>query len=210
MKGGSSEIRIEGCLFKNTGERAINLGGSTGLPFFRPMDAKWEAADLKVYGNVFIGSDAPVAFVGCTRSEVVNNTIYKPAHWVLRILQENRDTVRFGKCSNNIFRNNVIFMDDKVRVVCNSGPGTAPASFTFSNNAWYRAGAALNSVQLPAAEKNAIIDKDPLFNDPVTGDFTIGAASPLAGVGTPVTQPQLDHSGRPFKMKRSIGAFEAK
>ncbi|MES2379310.1 MAG: right-handed parallel beta-helix repeat-containing protein [Bacteroidota bacterium] len=210
MKGGSSEIRIEGCLFKNAGERAINLGGSTGLPFFRPMDAKWEASDLKVYGNVFIGSDVPVAFVGCTRVEVVNNTIYKPTHWVLRILQENRDTVRFGKCSNNIFRNNVIFMDDKVRVVCNAGPGTVPTSFTFSNNAWYRTGIALNSVQLPAAEKNAIIGKDPLFSNPATEDFTIDAASPLSGAGMQVTQPQRDHNGKPFKIKRSIGAFEVK
>jgi hypothetical protein len=208
MKGGSSEVKIEACLFKNSGDRAINLGGSTGLPYFRPIDAKWEAADLQVYSNVFIGSDAPVAFVGCTRVEVANNTIYKPTHWVLRILQETTDTVRFVKCGNNTFRNNAIFMDDKVRVVCNYGPRTAPESFTFANNAWYRADVALSSVDLPATESNALIGKDPLFNNAAAGDFSIGTTSPLAGAGMPLTQPQHDHSGKPFKTKPAIGAFE--
>ncbi|MGN6511053.1 MAG: right-handed parallel beta-helix repeat-containing protein, partial [Chitinophaga sp.] len=64
MKGGSSNIRVEGCVFRNAGSRAINLGGSTGKTFFRPVNAKWEAAALKVYSNIFIGSDVPVAFVG--------------------------------------------------------------------------------------------------------------------------------------------------
>lgn len=211
MKGGSCEIRIERCIFKNAGERAINLGGGTGLPFFRPIDAAWEASDLKVYSNIFIGSDVPVAFVGCTRSEVVNNTIYKPGKWVFRILQENRNTVRFGKCGNNVFSNNVISLDSKVNVVCNIGGSTLPGSFTFSNNAWFNTdNSTWAGAKLPAQEKNAILNKDPLFRNAATGDFSIIAGSPLAGSGAALPNPEKDYTGRPFKPGRAIGAFELK
>ncbi|MFT5468643.1 MAG: hypothetical protein ACI8UO_003754 [Verrucomicrobiales bacterium] len=39
MKGGSSKIRVTRSWFEHAGQRAINLGGSTGLPYFRPKDA---------------------------------------------------------------------------------------------------------------------------------------------------------------------------
>ncbi|GAB3930953.1 right-handed parallel beta-helix repeat-containing protein [Mucilaginibacter myungsuensis] len=211
MKGGTSDMRVERCLFKNAGERAINLGGSTGLPFFRPMDVKWEAADLKVYSNVFIGGEVPVAFVGCTRSEVVNNTIYKPNHWVLRILQENKDTTRFVKSGHNTFANNVIVIDQRVRVICNIGGDTAPQTFTFTNNAWCNVDAPnWSATQLPVIEKNAMFGKDPSFGDAVKEDFSIGKDSPLIGAGSKVSQPEKDFDNRPFKAKRAIGAFEVK
>ncbi|MBK9982773.1 MAG: hypothetical protein IPP15_10175 [Saprospiraceae bacterium] len=66
--------------------------------FFRPIDAPYETSDLKVYSNIFIGSQAAVAFVGCINTEVVNNTIYLPEKWVMRILQETVDEDRFPPC----------------------------------------------------------------------------------------------------------------
>lgn len=209
MKGGSSNIRVEACVFKNAGSRAINLGGSTGQSFFRPLNATWEAADLKVYSNVFIGSEVPVAFVGCTRSEVVNNTIYKPTKWVIRILQENRDTVRFGKCGNNIFRNNLICIDEQVRVACSIGSGTAPETFIFSSNAWFHTNNnSWPGPQLPVLEKNGLLGKDPLFADPGKENFTIAGNSPVARAGTLSAQPVKDHTGKRFLPVRAIGAFE--
>lgn len=211
MKGGSSDVRVEGCVFKNAGSRAINLGGSTGQAFFRPVNATWEAADLKVYSNVFIGSEVPVAFVGCTRSEVVNNTIYKPGRWVIRILQENRDTMRFVKCGNNTFRNNIIYVDDQLRVACSIGSGTAPESFTFSNNLWFHAGnSTWRNQQLPVPEKDGLTGKDPLFNHADREDFTIAANSPAALAGFPSQHPEKDHTGKRFQPARAIGAFEVK
>jgi hypothetical protein len=211
MKGGSSDIRVEACIFKNAGSRAINLGGSTGQAFFRPVNATWEAADLKVYSNVFIGSEVPVAFVGCTRSEVVNNTIYKPGRWVIRILQENRDTMRFVKCGNNSFRNNIVYVDDQLRVACSIGSGTAPESFTFSNNLWFHAGnSAWRDQQLPVPEKDRLTGKDPLFNNADREDFTIAADSPAALTGFPSHHPEKDHTGKQFRQARAIGAFEVK
>ena len=35
-KGGSEDIEIRWCWFKNGGERSVNLGGSTGFDYFRP------------------------------------------------------------------------------------------------------------------------------------------------------------------------------
>jgi len=211
MKGGSSDIRIEACVFKNAGERAINLGGSTGKEFFRPLNANWEASALKVYSNVFIGSQVPIAFVGCTKSEVVNNTIYKPTRWVIRILQENRDTLNFGKCGNNSFINNVICIDQQVRTICSIGTGTIPESFKFSNNAWCHINNnSWTGAQLPVAETRTLLGKDPLFRDPAKEDFTITNLSPLAVTGMPVKYPEKDNVGKAFNIKRAIGAFEQK
>ena len=210
MKGGSSNIRIAACLFKNAGSRAINLGGSTGQAFFRPANAAWEAAGLKVYSNIFIGSEVPVAFVGCIRSEVVNNTIYKPRKWVVRILQENKDTVRFAKCGNNIFRNNIVCIDDLVSTPCSIGPGTAPASFTFSNNLWFHTGnSAWRGPRLPVPDGGGLTGKDPLFLNAALENFAISAGSPAARAGYAQQLPDKGYDGRVFRQQRAIGAFEA-
>jgi len=54
-KGGTSDITIQRNFFKDGGQRSLNLGGSTGLQFFRPDTAHYEAADLRVYANIFVG-----------------------------------------------------------------------------------------------------------------------------------------------------------
>jgi len=204
MKGGSSDILIEACRFHNAGSRAINLGGSTGTAFFRPADANYEATDLKVQSCVFTGSEVPVAFVGCTRSSVVNNTIYKPTRWVIRILQENKDTMRFAKCSDNIFRNNIIYVDEHMRVACSTGLGTVPESFTFSNNLWFHSGNPAWKPQLPVAEHNGITGKDPLLRE----DYSITNDSPAAGAGSRSRRPERDYGRNRFLSRRAIGAFE--
>jgi hypothetical protein len=183
-KGGSKNIRIEANYFKNGGQRTLNLGGSTNLQLFRPVDARYEAAELTVYSNIFIGSDAPIAFVGCVQTEVTNNTIYLPQKWVIRILQETVDTSRFYPCGNNSFTNNIIYHDSRVSNDCNVGPNTNPTSFSFSNNLWYHSqNPAWHGPQLPVTDINSIVGKDPLFNDSDSGDFTLKPVSPAAGKG---------------------------
>jgi hypothetical protein len=208
-KGGTSNIRIEGNFFKNGGQRAVNLGGSTGLSFFRPLNADYEAANLKVYANIFIGSVAPVAFVGCINSEVVNNTIYLPEKWVLRILQETVDTTRFKPCGDNAFRNNIIYIDDQVTVECNIGPNTAPETFTFSNNLWFHSeNPGWQGPQLPVVDTDHLVGEDPLFQDASSENFDLTETSPAIGEGQDVSDPSLDYEGLPFLTPRSIGAFE--
>jgi hypothetical protein len=184
VKGGSKNIRIETNFFKNGGQRTLNLGGSTNLQLFRPIDARYEAAGLTVYSNIFIGSDAPIAFVGCVETEVTNNTIYLPQKWVIRILQETVDTSRFYPCGNNSFTNNIIYHDSRVSSDCNVGPNTNPKSFNFSNNLWYHSqNPAWAGPDLPVTDVHCIIGKDPLFNDVDSGDFTLKQLSPAAGKG---------------------------
>ncbi len=209
-KGGTARIRIEANFFKNGGARAVNLGGSTGLQFFRPIDAPYEAAELYVYSNIFMGSQAPIAFVGCINSEVINNTLYLPENWVLRILQETVDPTRFAPCGFNTFRNNIIFLDDQVSVECNIGPDTAPETFTFSDNLWFQSDdPSWEGPVLPVEDTDQIINEDPLFEDTPNEIFDVLLSSPAVGEGFDVLQPEKDFEGEDFITPRTIGAFES-
>ncbi len=208
-KGGSRNIRIERNYFKNGGQRTLNLGGSTSLPYFRPIDAPYEASELKVYSNVFIGSQAPIAFVGCTYTEVINNTIYLPTRWVIRILQETVDTLRFAPCGYNSFRNNIIYRDNQVSTDCNIGPNTNPQSFTFSNNLWFHSqNASWSGPTLPVTPTDDIVGQNPLFIDATAENLDLLPGSPAIGRGYSVNYPLRDFNGRNFADPRSIGAFE--
>ena len=209
MKGGTRNIIIERNFFKNGGQRTLNMGGSTDLQFFRPLDAPYEAADLKVYANVFIGSLAPVAFVGCINSEVVNNTIYLPNKWVLRILQETVDTTRFAPCGNNAFINNIVYIDDQVAVECNIGPNTDPESFTFFNNLWFHSEDNFwTGPDLPVTDVDGIFGSDPFFRDAENEDFSLFFGSLAIAGGKEVDQPALDYILNTYNHPRSIGAYE--
>jgi hypothetical protein len=135
-KGGSSDVAIVGCRFVDAGQRAVNLGGSTGEAWFRPPGAPHEAKDLLVEDCTFEGSLAAVAFVGVDGAVVRHNTLRRPGRWVLRILQESTGP-RFVPCQNGRFeRNLVTFRSADVRVHVNVGPGTAPETFAFAENFW--------------------------------------------------------------------------
>jgi len=90
-KGGSSNIRIVRCRLEHAGARAIQLGGSTGLQFFRPPlksgQEHAEARNLTVEGCTIIGSTGAIAFVGVDGAIVRFNTIYRPKRWAIRILR---------------------------------------------------------------------------------------------------------------------------
>lgn len=208
-KGGTQFIRIERNSFVNGGQRGVNLGGSTGLQFFRPLDAPFEAADIQVYANVFIGAVAPVAFVGSVRVQVVNNTIWKPEKWVTRILQETVDPERFASCGDNVFRNNIVVIDSRVTTDVNIGPNTRPESFVFDHNLWFHTDqAAWSGPDLPVEESGSLVGLDPLLADPDAENFVIDAGSPAAGKGADVGEPTLDFAGAEYNSPRSIGAVE--
>ena len=136
LKGGTTEVLVHRCLFKNAGQRAVNLGGSTGLRYFRPRVDNYEAKNITIAGNRFIGGMAAVAWVTAEGGYVHHNTIVAPAKWVLRILQESRDA-RFKPCHGGVFEQNLVIYDSRVQVFVNVGPGTADGTFTFRHNAWH-------------------------------------------------------------------------
>lgn len=209
-KGGSENIRIEANFFKNCGQRALNIGGSTGLQFFRPDTAHFEAARVQVFSNILTGSQAPVAFVGAVEVEVAHNTIYLPEKWAIRILQETVDPDRFLPCGDNRFRNNLLVLSNQNTVTVNIGPNTAPETFEFSNNLWFNVdNPNWSGPNLPVAETNPILNQDPLLQDPDNEDFAPAANSPAAGQGLSLSDPLLDFLQQAFAQPPTIGAIEA-
>jgi hypothetical protein len=80
-KGGSLNIEIGRNLMTDAGERAVNMGGLTGLQYFRPAlsasSPNYEAKDIRVIANVIIGgttrsgsSVASIAWPRTTRSSI--------------------------------------------------------------------------------------------------------------------------------------------
>lgn len=165
-KGGTRAVTIRRCRFEHAGQRAVNLGGSTGLRYFRPEPAGYEAKELVVEGCTFIGSLAPVAFVGVDGAVVRFNTIYRPARWVVRVLQETADE-EFVPCRDGRFTDNLVVLDaDVAGRAVNVGPHTAPSTFTFARNAWFCPDAPDRSrPRLPVEERDGTYGEGPAFRD---------------------------------------------
>ncbi len=209
-KGGTQFILMRRNIFKDIDQRAINLGGSTGLQFFRPplpdpIVNAFEAADLQVFSNIFIRSWSPIAYVGCVRVKVYNNTIYDPENWVIRILQET--TVNgFLTCADNEFRNNIVYLTQDLTEV-NIGPNTNAGSFIFTNNLWFNLAQSTWPLVLPVVDSNQLIG-DPLFTNSTLEDFTIPTNSPCVNKGVVRPDPQTDFLQNFYANPPSIGAFE--
>ncbi len=209
-KGGTQHIRIQRNVFTNISQRALNLGGSTGLQFFRPpladpiVDA-FEAADIEVFSNVFIGNHAPIAYVGAVRVKVFNNTFYQPQNWVFRILQETT-TPGFLTCADNEFKNNIVYLESDLTEV-NIGPNTDPESFKLSNNLWYNQSSNNWTPNLPVIDVDQII-ASPGFMDESLGNFRLLDGSAAIAKGAVLTEVTQDFDLKEFSSPPSIGAFE--
>lgn len=192
-KGGTADIRIHRCRFENAGSRAVNIGGSTGRPYFRPRNPGYEAKNIIVEDCTFIGSASPIAFVGVDGATVRYNTIYRPVNWVLRFLQESRGP-DFVACRNGRFTNNVIaFRSDEIRSIANVGSGTAADTFTIEKNHWYCVDhpRKSNQLNLPVPETKSVYGIDPNFRDPKSGDLRFGKPPSVSDAGVrEIANPQ--------------------
>jgi hypothetical protein len=160
MKGGTRDVVVSRVEFREAGSRAVNLGGSTGLEFFRPAIEDFEAKDIVVEHCLFVGGECAIAHVGAVGGKVQNNTIVNPGKWVLRILQENTDA-RFQFCNGGLWENNVIIVDGKVSVPVNVGPNTKPETFIFRGNLWHDSSGRLAKPGWPGKVTDEILDLDP-------------------------------------------------
>jgi len=211
-KGGSDDIEIRQNRFNDGGERSVNMGGSTGTEFFRPplsASGNFEARNIRVIANVFVGATVPMAFVGCVDCLVANNTIVDPEHWILRILQETVTSASYGflPAQNGRFVNNIVYFSRGVIATdVNVGPNTQPDSFVFRNNVWYAHDQPAQSTPtLPAAETAGVYGRDPALASP---NFSIAGSSPAAGAGVKLTEVTGDFDGRCYLDPPSAGAFE--
>jgi hypothetical protein len=167
-KGGTSEIVIQRNRFEDAGGRAVNIGGSTGLQFLRPLlkpgGEHAESRRIRVEGNWFRGSLAPIVFAGDDGGVVRFNTIELPGRWAFRILQETKES-GFVPCRNGeITDKDIVFESAKwSENGINLGGGTAPESFKFARNWWYCIDRPDRSrPKLPTEEVGGVYGSDPV------------------------------------------------
>jgi len=168
FKGGSEDVLIEDCVLVNAGQRPIHVGGSTGVDYFRPPGAKFEARRIKIRRNVIVGGDCAAAFTGVDGAVFEANVVVNPSHWVFRILQETR-LDGFPPCRNVVVSGNVIvFRRAGLRAEVNVGDGAAPETFRFERNWWFAEDAPQRSrPTLPGQVVGDVHGKDPKL-DPNT------------------------------------------
>ncbi len=185
-KGGSKGILIHRCFFdsRHGCQRPVNIGGSTGLAYFRPKPTDHEATDITVAGNRFVGGLCAVAWATARGGRVHHNTIYMPAKWVVRILQE-QPVPKFKPCGEGVFEKNLV-VHGRLGVAVNVGPHTAPRTFRFAGNAWYGPG----RVRLPVPERGGIHGVDPRLAEAGTPRMRITSEDPrLEDVGADAYKP---------------------
>jgi hypothetical protein len=218
-KGGSREVIIRRNRFEHPGARGVNIGGSTGLEFFRPPlevgSEHAEAKDIQVEGNTFLGSTAPVAFVGVDGAVVRFNTIYRPERWAIRILQETTAT-GFVPCREGRFTDNLVAFHSTQWSAggVNLGPHTDPSTFQFARNWWYCIDdPARSRPTLPAAEIEGAYGQPPLFRDADNGDFRLQPESPARQVGAEALPIEIAParliSAEPSPDERVAGPFRS-
>lgn len=213
-RGGSQDIEIRWNRLRDTGARAIGMGGQTSFDLFRPpvsdSTPNAEARDIRALANVVEGADTPVAFAGCVDCLAAHNTIVDPGQFLLAILQETTtappytfEAARDGRFVDNLvhFARGAIVEDVSI------GAGTLPATFAFSHNLWYAHDAPGQSApDLPVTETNAVVGEDPSF---LPGGYTIDTNSPAAGAGVALPEIDGDIAGACYAAPPSIGAYEA-
>jgi polygalacturonase len=162
LKGGTTEVIVEKCHFLHAGERPLNIGGSTGLPYFRPPGGTFEAARIIVRENHIEGGLCAAAFAGVDGAEFTNNTILYPERWIFRILQETTEP-GFVPCRNvTIAGNRIVFRRSQLRTDMNIGGNTAPETFVFEGNQWFAEDRPeASQPQLPVEETDGIYGRDP-------------------------------------------------
>lgn len=208
-KGGTKSIRISRNLFINGGLRALNIGGSTGMEYFRPLDAPAESEQIIVSANIFFGSQAPIAYVGTRNSVVINNTIINPDKWVIRILRENNNAQMLFDQGNE-FSNNIVYITNAAASPSiNIGPNTISESYTFRNNLWFNhENVNWMSPNVPVSELNSIRGVDPLFSNIADSILIPEQSSVIKGAGYKNNYAKYDYYGNWFNNPPSIGAIE--
>ncbi|WP_321533269.1 right-handed parallel beta-helix repeat-containing protein [uncultured Desulfuromonas sp.] len=188
IKGGSHAILVQNNLFQDAGTRTVQIGGLTGKQYFRPSVGDYEAKNVTVSGNTFIGGEAQIAWVTAQDSHVHHNLFYLPEKWLGRILQETKDS-QFKPCQRGLFEQNVVITDNRVNTFFNVGQGTEPESFVFRENLWFRLNGD-NRPNLPAFETDGIYDVDPMILAGNDGRLQINSADPrLKQIGPDAYKP---------------------
>lgn len=147
--------------------------------------------DFAVERCTFVGSTAPIAYVGVDGTHVRFNTFYRPRKWFARILQETREP-GFVPCRNGEFTDNlIVYAAAEVSTPINVGTETAPATFVFARNYWFCIDDPEHSIpKLPVAESSPAGGADPRFLDAEHGDFQLHKNSRAKAHGVHANPPR--------------------
>ncbi len=177
IKGGSHSVLVQNNHFMDAIGRGVQIGGLTGLKYFRPTAGNYEARNVIVAGNTFMGGNAPIVWVTSRDSQVHNNLFYMPKGWLGRILQETSDP-RFMPCGGGRFEKNVIVLDSAAGGIFNIGRGTDPRSFILHGNVWNRSESEVKQ-HLPAVESGGIYGFHPELRVTPGGGIAPAQDSPV-------------------------------
>jgi hypothetical protein len=221
LAGGSQDIEVRQSRFENTGT-GVRIGNYSDANEFRPMLAastgNFEAADIKVFDNVFIGTislDA-ITCTNCTRVLVAHNAIRAATRSVFRLEQAydahpQLPGAQFVRAGAVQWVNNAIEIagNPSAMSVANSAGGAMPdpASCSFSRNLWHkRSPPATWMPTFPGApaETMGIYDKPSGYDD--MGTLCSGGGAIGAGIALPDVTGTLAGTCRPSPP--SIGPSE--
>jgi hypothetical protein len=176
---------VQNSHFLNAGARAVQIGGLTGLRYFRPSVQSYEAKDVTVAGKTFVGGEAQIAWITAQDSHVHHNLFCLPQKWLGRILQESEDS-RFLSCRRGLFEKNLAILDERVWRILSIGSGTMPESFMFRANVWNRSAKAVNEA-LPVTEISGVYGVIPELRvmpsgqvEPASRDHRVARVGPWA------------------------------
>jgi hypothetical protein len=213
LAGGSQDIEVRQNRFENTGA-GVRIGNNySDANEFRPMltasAGNFEAADVQVFDNVFIGNITLAAIIctNCTRSLVAHNAIRATTPAVFRLEQAYATHpqlagAQFVRAGAVRWINNAIEIpgSPSAMTVVNSGLGDMPdpASCSFDHNLWHkRSPPATWMPTFPAtvSETMSIYDKPSGYDD--MGKLCSSGGAIAAGVVLPEVTGTLDGSCRP-------------
>jgi hypothetical protein len=142
-KGGCKDITIRANRVQlPIGEgRGIQAGGRTDLDYLRFVDGDsgYEARDIIVEGNVMIGGSSAFSWVNIDGGIFHHNLIIRPGKWVVRILNEEDESVPMVDTQNGQFNDNRIVFNDtdnEFNEAVNNSDNVLLDTFQFARNRW--------------------------------------------------------------------------
>jgi hypothetical protein len=144
IRGGSDRVRIEKCIFDQTGQQGICIGGMTTIAgrFPPPIDENetrslFEASRVNISRCIIHGGLCAFSFVHCDRATVRNCTIVRPRRVVVSIRREQEDQ-RFPVASGCSFGSNlIVWQPDDLTSIAHLGEGASVEGVNLEENLWW-------------------------------------------------------------------------
>jgi len=212
VRGGAKNALVAANVLTNNLE-AIRLGGNTDRGAFLPPDSAVEAKNALAHSNVITGGTG-IAFaaIGCDSCVFANNTVaITAATQPVRALSGAAGTSSTASVSHTIglhLVNNIFSFSSVTPVNLLAIASTEEAGFVQSNNLFFLATGSVSSITSDVAigGTGTIVDKDPLFARPASGDYSLAAGSPAAGAGTALPAVRYTATGA-CRTVFDIGAY---